>query len=82
MKRAVKLPGFSNTQAFERPEGVVSVSIDADTLMLAHPECPNAREEVFIAGTEPTEYCNLHGSSGLDSVPGIGWLRDLFRRDP
>ncbi len=62
MKRASMLPGFSNIQAFERPEGVVSVSIDSETQMLATPECPNVREEVFIAGTEPTEFCTAHPS--------------------
>jgi penicillin-binding protein 1B len=61
MKRAVLLPGFSNAQAFERPEGVVSVSIDSETRLLAQPECPVVHEEVFIAGTEPVEYCKLHG---------------------
>jgi penicillin-binding protein 1B len=66
MKRAVLLPGFSNAQAFERPEGVIAVSIDAETHLLAQPECPMVQEEVFIAGTEPTEYCKLHGMGVLD----------------
>lgn len=68
MKRAILLPGFSNTQAFERPEGVVSVTIDSDTRLLARPECPVVREEVFIAGTEPTEYCKLHGTTGSEKI--------------
>jgi len=62
MKQAVQLPGFSGTQRFERPEGVVSVSIDADTFMPANESCPNVREEIFIAGSEPVEYCTLHGN--------------------
>ena len=61
MKQALQLPGFSNMRPFERPEGIVSVNIDPDTLMLALPECPSARAEVFVAGSEPGEYCTLHG---------------------
>ena len=53
MTRAVSLPGFSDARSFERPEGVVEVSLDAQNLMVAQPECPEVRREVFIAGTEP-----------------------------
>jgi penicillin-binding protein 1B len=60
MKKAVTLPVFSNTQQFERPEGVVSVTIDPETRQLANPQCPVLKEEVFVAGTEPTESCTLH----------------------
>jgi penicillin-binding protein 1B len=60
MKKAVTLPDFASTQAFERPEGVVSVAIDPETQKLASPGCPAARQEVFIAGTEPTEKCMIH----------------------
>jgi len=63
MKKAMMLPGFENAQAFERPEGVVSVTIDPNTQKLALPECPNPRQEVFLAGTEPTETCTLHANS-------------------
>jgi penicillin-binding protein 1B len=69
MKRAVLLPGFSNAQPFERPEGVVAVTIDAESRLLARPECPEVREEVFIAGTEPTEYCKLHGTGAIEKAP-------------
>jgi penicillin-binding protein 1B len=60
MKKAVTLPAFSNVQSFERPEGVVSVTIDPESRQLANPQCPALREEFFIAGTEPTESCTLH----------------------
>ena len=60
MKKAVALPGFADAQEFERPEGVVAVTIDSDTRMLALPECPVTRQEVFLAGTEPTGTCTLH----------------------
>jgi penicillin-binding protein 1B len=75
MKRAMTLPAFSDAQGFERPEGVVSVAIDPETLLLANPECPERTQEVFLAGTEPTEACPLHRGS---SIPGVSWLMRLL----
>jgi penicillin-binding protein 1B len=57
MKRAVALPEYSDTQGFSPPNGIVSVSIDTNTLLLATPDCPDDRDEVFISGTEPTQNC-------------------------
>ncbi len=82
MKRAVILPRYRNTQEFERPDGVVSVTIDPETQQIASPSCPQTREEVFIAGTEPTEPCSLHGGSILEKIPGLSWLRRLFHQGP
>jgi penicillin-binding protein 1B len=79
MKKAMLLPAFSNAQAFERPEGVVAVAIDPESNMLAVPECPEMRTEVFIAGTEPTEYCTLHKGSTLEKLLPISWLKRIFR---
>ena len=55
MKQAARLPAFSDMRPFERPEGVVVVGIDSDTLMLAHDNSPSVYNEVFIAGTAPKE---------------------------
>jgi penicillin-binding protein 1B len=79
MKNAVTLPGFVNTQEFGRPEGIVSVALDPDTHEMAVPECPITQEEVFIAGTEPTEPCSIHGLSPIQRLNPLPWLRDLFR---
>ena len=84
MKLASQLPGFSDMRRFERPEGIVSVRVDSDTLLLAHPECPSTRNEVFVAGTEPTEYCTLHGEQPdkggiINKIPGVNRLLDIFR---
>ncbi|MEZ5284515.1 MAG: PBP1A family penicillin-binding protein [Vicinamibacterales bacterium] len=46
---------------FEVPEGVSFVEIDRDTGRLATPACPRVAAEAFLAGTEPLEYCPLHG---------------------
>ena len=46
---------------FEVPEGVVNVTFDPATNLLAAPECPAEWvTEAFVAGTEPTETCALH----------------------
>lgn len=52
---------------FPKPDTVVSVSIDPATGCLAAPDCPNAREEFYIEGTEPTEYCPAHGGAASTS---------------
>lgn len=51
---------------FSPPEGVVTVKVDPATGLLAGPGCPNAVLETFLAGTEPTETCSLHGGVGVD----------------
>ncbi|OPY89675.1 MAG: Penicillin-binding protein 2D [Syntrophus sp. PtaU1.Bin208] len=52
---------------FPKPETVVSVSIDPATGRLETPNCPEKREEFYLAGTEPTEYCSQHGGETLPS---------------
>jgi len=46
---------------FPRPDTVVSVAIDPATGYLATEDCPAKRDEYYIAGTEPSEYCPKHG---------------------
>ncbi|MDD2582475.1 MAG: penicillin-binding transpeptidase domain-containing protein, partial [Desulfuromonadaceae bacterium] len=46
---------------FTRPDTVVSIAIDPKTGLLAAPDCPGRRDEFYIAGTEPKEYCHKHG---------------------
>ncbi|MBI4887489.1 MAG: transglycosylase domain-containing protein, partial [Acidobacteria bacterium] len=45
---------------FDVPEGVTFADIDRDTGRLALPGCPRVLTEAFLAGTEPTESCELH----------------------
>jgi membrane carboxypeptidase/penicillin-binding protein len=42
------------------PEGISFVDIDKDTGKLALPACPRVFHEAFLAGTEPTQACELH----------------------
>lgn len=45
---------------FPKPDTVVSVSIDPETGFLATSDCPEKRDEFYIQGTEPSEYCPKH----------------------
>jgi penicillin-binding protein 1B len=81
MKRAVALPAYRDVKPFEMPEGVIKVTIDPESMALATPECPTTREEVYIHGTEPTEFCPLHGGHmANDTAPG-SWLSHVFGGD-
>ena len=53
--------------AFDVPNGITFVDIDPESGMLPTPNCPKLFTETFIAGTEPHEFCELHGKPG-DSV--------------
>ncbi len=72
MKRAVTMRPYSDVKPFEAPDGVVSVTIDPQSGMPAAPQCPEQKEEVFIAGTEPVGLCSLHGGRG-DQTTVSGW---------
>jgi len=45
---------------FAVPEGIAFTEIDPLTGKLATPMCPRTVSESFLAGTEPTEMCELH----------------------
>ena len=81
MKRAVALPAYHDVKPFEMPEGVTKVTIDPESLALATPECPVTREEVYIHGTEPTEFCPLHGGRMASDTPPGSWLSHIFGGD-
>ena len=57
MKRAQKIPQFSDMNEFQQPDGVVDVRLDKATNRLSTPACPEAYSVAFIAGTEPRETC-------------------------
>ena len=79
MKRAVILPTYRDTKQFPAPEGIVEESVDADTGGVATPACPRTAEEYFIAGTEPTQYCQAHGEQ--QGQQSGSWLAHLFGKD-
>lgn len=73
---------------FPIPDGVVSVYIDPETGLLATKDCPDKKREVFIQGTEPTEFCTAHGEGEPNPLPppaeeekkeSHSWWNDLKR---
>jgi penicillin-binding protein 1B len=63
MKRA--LAGHENL-AFDVPNGISFVDIDADTGKIATPSCPKVIRESFVAGTEPVVACDAHHTPADD----------------
>ena len=53
---------------FEPPSGISYAMIDKDTGKLATPMCPRTFNEAFLAGTEPHEFCDLHGGNVLSKI--------------
>jgi penicillin-binding protein 1B len=80
MIKATALPGYRDVKDFTMPEGVQSVLIDPESLELATPNCPMTREEVYIAGSAPTEFCELHGGGAVVSSSS-SWLAHVFGGD-
>jgi len=78
MKGAQALPAYHNMQDFPVPQGIVSATVDPESGDLATPNCPTTRTEVFIAGTEPTQFCPLHDGQKLSNIPPVSWLSHLF----
>lgn len=76
MVRATALPAYRGVTNFEAPAGVDSVLIDPETLELATPSCPETRTEVYVDGSAPTQYCELHGGHGPSEVGS--WLSHIF----
>jgi penicillin-binding protein 1B len=58
MKRAVKLPQYSDTHSFSPPDGVEVVKIDKASNLLSDDTCPDAYDAAFLAGTAPLETCD------------------------
>ncbi len=52
---------------FKEPPGIVHTVVCAQSGLLPTDKCPSTTQEVFIAGTQPEEYCNLHPSRGRPS---------------
>ncbi|OLE09755.1 MAG: hypothetical protein AUG89_13880 [Acidobacteria bacterium 13_1_20CM_4_56_7] len=77
MNRATSLSVYRDVRDFSPPEGVQSVLIDPESLELATSNCPTTREEVYVAGSAPTQFCEIHGSHTVFSSAG-SWLSHVF----
>lgn len=75
MKRAVKLPQYSDTHDFIPPAGVIQVQLDKNTNLLANATCPDDYIAAFLNGTQPTDTCD-HSSGDqrnlFEKIFGIG----------
>jgi penicillin-binding protein 1B len=77
MLKATKLPGYRDVKEFAKPDGVDTLILDSETLQVATPSCPATREEVFVAGSQPTQLCELHGGHGPATASG-SFLSHIF----
>jgi penicillin-binding protein 1B len=80
MKRAVSLPAYRNTQPFIEPDGVMEATVDPQSGLLATASCPQTINEYFIEGSQPTQYCTMHGGQSAEAGQG-SWLSHLFGRN-
>ena len=81
MIKATSMSPYRDVKDFTMPGGVRSVVIDPESLQLATPNCPTTREEVYVAGSAPTEFCELHGGHGL-STSTSSVLSQVFGGQP
>ena len=77
MIKATALPAYKDAKEFEAPDGVQTATIDTESLELATPNCPETRDEVYVAGSAPTQICELHGGHGPLNAAG-SFLSHIF----
>jgi penicillin-binding protein 1B len=72
-----RISGLVPNIDWRRPDDVIDRQIDPESGMLATPYCPQTRDEIFVAGTEPSALCPLHQGMGEPSpyweppTPGV-----------
>jgi penicillin-binding protein 1C len=70
-------------RSFNRPEGVTTDRVCSFSGLKPGPDCPYVRQEIFIAGTEPTGVCTFHHHREpwlRIPTPFAGWLHDRFEQ--
>jgi penicillin-binding protein 1B len=82
MERASSPKQYQSTGFFSPPEGVKVVALDPRTLQLATPSCPIRLEEVFVVGTEPTQFCGQHTNRMMVKVPVAWWVSRHYDHYP
>src|SRR5258707_15109143 len=73
MKRALDYKEYRNAKPFDAPEGIVTLDICPLSGQPATAACPNRRQDVFIAGTQPLDSCRLHGGGQPGVTHVTGW---------
>jgi 1A family penicillin-binding protein len=59
--------------AFARPAGLVEAVVCESSGLLATADCARPRTELFIAGTEPSQYDDTYRRLALDTRSGLLW---------
>jgi penicillin-binding protein 1B len=71
MKRAAKIRKIGGN--FKQPSGLAGATIDPESGQLATDLCPDSRNEIFIAGTQPGESCTLHTFDSGSNMVAAGY---------
>ncbi len=56
---------------FTEPPGIVTREICTMSGLLATPQCPRRKQEIFIDGTQPTAYDNIYQTFTIDRETGL-----------
>lgn len=67
--------GLEGKTTFERPDGIVSADICSQSGLLPTQLCSNdprgvVRSELFVSGTVPKSYCDMHVEARIDNTNG------------
>jgi penicillin-binding protein 1B len=62
MKRAAQYAPWRNAEEFPSPGGIATAHICRESGKIATDSCTYVRDEVFIAGTQPSSECDMHGA--------------------
>ncbi|HVT42791.1 MAG TPA: PBP1A family penicillin-binding protein [Thermoanaerobaculia bacterium] len=68
----IRVAGMVPDIDFKRPDDVVDRQIDSESGMLATPFCPRVVNELYVSGTQPSEFCTLHSPLFDDRRPFLG----------
>jgi len=82
MLKAYKLYPPKKRMYFSPPPGIEFVTIDAETMMRATPDCVDTFEEAFIAGTAPAAYCPIHSQQLAIGADGFGDVKSTQTSAP
>lgn len=66
------IQGTGPAPAFKRNGNVLEISLDPLNYLRAQSGCPNKKKELYLRGTEPKDYCQLHPGG----IPGF--FRQIF----
>jgi len=74
MKRAVKLPQYSDTHEFAPPDGIQVVKLDKVSNLLSDEACPDGYDAAFLMGMAPTDTCDHPADHRniLQKIFGVG----------